>query len=51
MLVKTSEIRKESDESNYETRRKKRIIVFTLMEKNDSDRVIEMIGDMGGIVR
>ena len=52
--MKKSEIRKEVEESNYETRRKKRMIVFNLKEKrekNDRDRVIEMIGDMGVRVR
>ena len=52
--MKNSEIRKEVEESNYEARRKKRIIVFKLKEKNkknDRDRVIEMIGVMGVRVR
>ena len=46
MIMKKSEIRKEVEESNYEPTRKKRMIVFNLKkkrEKNDSDRVIEMI--------
>ena len=54
MIMKKSEIRKEVEESNYETRRKKKMIVFNLKEKkekNDRDRVIEMIGDMGVRVR
>ena len=54
VIMKKSEIRKEVEESNYETRRKKRMIVFNLKEKkekNDRDRVIEMIGDMGVRVR
>ena len=51
MIMKKSEIRKEVEESNYETRRKNRMIVFNLKEKNDRDRVIEMIGDMGVRVR
>ena len=52
MIMKKSEIRKEVEESNYETRRKKRMNVFNLKEKkNDRDRVIEMIGDMGVRVR
>ena len=40
----------EERESNYETSRKKRMIVFNLKEKkekNDRDRVIEIIGEMG----
>ena len=47
VIMKKSEIRKEVEESNYDTRRKKRMIVFNLKEKkekNDRDRVIEMIG-------
>ena len=54
VIMKKSEIRKEVEESNYETRRKKRMIVFNLKEKkenNDRDRVIEMICDMGVRVR
>ena len=54
VIMKKSEIRKEVEESNYETRRKKRMIVFNLKEKrekNGRDRVIEMIGDMGVRVR
>ena len=33
MIMKKSEIRKEVEERNYETRRKKRMIVFNLKEK------------------
>ena len=33
VIMKLSEIRKEVEESNYETRRKKRMIVFNLKEK------------------
>ena len=33
VIMKKSEIRKEVEESNYETRRKKRMIVFNLKEK------------------
>ena len=54
MIMKKSEIRKKVEESNYETRRKKRIIVFNLKEKRRimiEIRVIEMIGDMGVMVR
>ena len=51
MIMTKGEIRKEVEESNYETRRKKRMIVFNLKEKNDRDRVIEMIGDIGFRVR
>ena len=40
MLMKKSEIRKEVEESNYETRRKKRMIVFNLKEKRR--RMIEI---------
>ena len=38
--MKKSEIRKEVEESNYETRRKKRMIVFNLKEKRR--RMIEI---------
>ena len=41
VIMKKSEIRKEVEESNYEARRKKRMIVFNLkekMEKNDRER-------------
>ena len=33
VIMKKSEIRKEVEESNYETRRMKRMIVFNLKEK------------------
>ena len=52
--MKKSEISKEVEESNYESRRKKRMIVFNRKkkrEKNNRDRVIKMIGDMGVRVR
>ena len=54
VIMKKSEIIEEVEENNYETRRKKIMIVFNLKEKrekNDRDRVIEMIGDMGVRVR
>ena len=40
MIMKNSAIRKEVEESNYETRRKKRMIVFNLKEKRR--RMIEI---------
>ena len=42
------------EESNYEARRKKRIIVFNMQEKEektDREQVLNMIGDMGVRVR
>ena len=42
------------DESNYEARRKRRIIVFNMQEKEektDGEQVLDMIGDMGVRVR
>ena len=37
VIMKKREIRKEVEESNYETRRKKRMIVFNLKEKRRND--------------
>ena len=53
-MVMKKRLEKDVEESNYESRRNKRMIVFNLKEKkekNDRDRVIEMIGDMGVRVR
>ena len=44
MIMMKCELRKEVDKSNYETRRMKRMIVFNLKEKNNRDKVIEMMG-------
>ena len=41
VIMKKSEIRKEVEESNYETRRKKRMILFNLKEKGR--RMIEIV--------
>ena len=50
--MKKSEIRKEVEESNYETRRMKIMILFNMKENREKNvRVIEMIGDMGVRVR
>ena len=56
VIMKKNEIKKEVEKSNYETRRKKRMIVFNLKEKREKNdrerkRVIKMIGDMGVRVR
>ena len=54
MMMNKNDVRKQVEESNYEARRKKRIIVFNMQEKEekmDREQVLDMIGDMGVRVR
>ena len=54
MMMNKSDLRKQVEKSNYEARRKKRIIVFSMQEKEektDREQVMDMIGDMGVRVR
>ena len=54
MMMNTNDVRKQVEESNYEARRKKRIIIFNMQEneeKTDREKVMDMIGDMGVRVR
>ena len=54
MTMNKSDVQKQVEESNYEARRKKRIIVFNMQEKEektDREQVLDMIGDMGVRVR
>ena len=54
VFMNKSEIRKQVDESNHEVTRKKRMIIFNLKvnkEKNDREQVVEMIENMGVMVR
>ena len=54
MMMNKNGVRKQVEESNYEARRKKRIIVFNMQEKEDKtdrEQVLDMIGDMGVRVR
>ena len=54
MMMNKSDVQKQVEESNYEARRKKRIIVFNMQEKEektDREQVLDMIGDMGVRVR
>ena len=54
MMMNKNDVRKQVEESNYEVRRKKRIIVFNMQEKEekmDREQVLDMIGDMGVRVR
>ena len=50
MMMNKSDVQKQVEESTYEARRKKRIIVFNMQEKEektDREQVLDMIGDMG----
>ena len=50
IIMNKSVVRKQVEESNYEAKRKKRIIVLNIQEKEDKtdrEQVKDMIGDMG----
>ena len=52
MMMNKNDVRKQVEESNYEVRRKKRIIVFNMQEKEektDREQVFDMIGDNMGV--
>ena len=54
MIMNKSDVPKQVEESNYEAKRNKRIIVFNMQEKEektDREEVLDMIGDMGVRVR
>ena len=54
MMINKNDVRKQVEERNYEARRKKRIIVFNMQEKEektDREQVLDIIGDMGVRVR
>ena len=50
MMMNKNDVRKQVEEINYEARRKKRLIVFNMQEKENKtnkEQVMDMIGDMG----